>query len=156
MGKLQGISEGIGPGFCPSLIPDTKPSVGLPCAALSLGNGVPLQRHLTYCPASCRFRCERNAWWLLCCTLATKHSASAIVDVFNGRTISSNILSCDTVSAGAFFPQADFYVPEKAMGQHAGEHVVMPSWVFSDFIVVHAQFRLGFLKALFNRPAYAA
>jgi hypothetical protein len=74
---------------------------------------------------------------------------------FNGRTTSSNILSCDTVSAGAFFPQADFHVPEKEMGQHAGEHVVLLSWVFSDFVVVHAQFHLGFLEALFNSPASA-
>ena len=54
-----------------------------------------------------------------------------------------------------FFPQADFHVPEKEMGQHADEHVVMPSWVLSDFVVIHAQFQLGFLEALFNRPAYA-
>jgi hypothetical protein len=41
------------------------------------------------------------------------------------------------------------------MGQHAGEHVVVPSQVFSDVVVVQAQFGLGFLEALFNRPAQA-
>src|ERR687891_713760 len=96
--------------------------------------GITLQRHLTYCPGRRRLRCERKARWFLCCTLATNQSASAIVYVFKGRTISSNILSCDTVSAGAFFPQAYVHVPEKEMGQHAREHVVMPSWVFSDFV----------------------
>jgi hypothetical protein len=75
------------------------------CTEVNTAVRLTLQRHLTDGPASCRFRCERNARWFLCCPLATHHRASAIVDGFHGRTMSSNILSCDTVRAGAFFPK---------------------------------------------------
>jgi len=44
-------------------------------------------------------------------------------------------------------------MPQKEMGQHTGEHVMVPARVFADFIVVHAEFRFGFLKTLFNRPS---
>jgi hypothetical protein len=33
--------------------------------------------------------------------------------------------SCDTVSAGAFFPQANFEVPQEEMRQHRGQHVAV-------------------------------
>ena len=57
---------------------------------------------------------------------------------------------------GAFFPQPDFQAPEKEMGQHAGYDVVAASWKLTHFVVVHAQFGLGFLKALFYCPSQTA
>jgi anti-sigma factor RsiW len=60
--------------------------------------------------------------------------------------------SCDTVSAGAFFPQANFEVPQEEMRQHRGQHVVMPAQVLAHFIVRHPQFSFRFLKTLFHRP----
>ena len=62
--------------------------------------------------------------------------------------------SCDTVSAGAFFPQAHFQVPQKEMRQHTRQHMVIPAGVFAPFIMGHAQFRFRFLEALFNRPPH--
>ena len=43
-------------------------------------------------------------------------------------------------------------MPEKEVGQHTREHVMMPSGVFAHFIVIHAQFGFRFLKTLFNGP----
>jgi hypothetical protein len=57
---------------------------------------------------------------------------------------------------GAFFPQSDVEMPEKEMSQGAGQHVVMPSRILPDLIVIHAQFGFGFFEALFNGPAYTA
>ena len=65
----------------------------------------------------------------------------------------SMTLSCDRVMDGAFSPQPDFQVPEKEMGQHAGYNVLAPSGKLTHIVVVHAQFCLGFLKALFYRPS---
>jgi hypothetical protein len=65
-------------------------------------------------------------------------------------------LSCDSVIDGAFLSQPDFQVPEKEVGQHASEDVMMPASEISDFVVVYAQFGFGLLEALFNRPAQAA
>jgi len=48
-------------------------------------------------------------------------------------------LSCESVIDGAFFFHPDFQVPEEKMGQHAREHMVLPAWKFSHFIVIHAQ-----------------
>ena len=42
---------------------------------------------------------------------------------------------------GTFFPQPDFQVPEKEMGQHAGYDVVAPSWKLTHLVVVHLTFR---------------
>ena len=72
-----------------------------------------------------------------------------------GRIISNKMRTCDTVSAGAFFPHAEFQVPQKEMGQHTGTHVVVPAGVFAHFIVRHTQFRFRFLKALLNGPPHA-
>jgi hypothetical protein len=52
------------------------------------------------------------------------------------------------VSAGAFFPQTPLQVPEKKMGQHREQHVVLPAGIFPHFIVRHAEFRFPFLKTL--------
>ena len=70
-----------------------------------------------------------------------------------GKTTLSSTLSCDRVSDGAFFPQPNLLMPEEEMGQHACEHMMMPAGKFSHLIVVHTQFSLCFLKALFNGPA---
>lgn len=45
-------------------------------------------------------------------------------------------------------------MPQKEMGQHTCEHVMMPPWVFTHLIVVHAQFGFRFLEALFNGPPH--
>ena len=73
-----------------------------------------------------------------------------------GSTTSSNMRSCDTVSAGAFFPQADLHVPQKEMRQHRRQHMVVPARILPHFIVVHPQVGFAFFTALFNRPAHAA
>src|SRR5215468_7680215 len=45
-------------------------------------------------------------------------------------------------------------MPEKEMGQHTCQHMVMPPGEFTHFIVVEAQFRFRFLKALLNGPSH--
>ena len=57
---------------------------------------------------------------------------------------------------GAFFPQSDVEVPEEEMSQDASEHVVVPSRILSDLIVIHSQFGFGFFKTLFNGPTRTA
>ena len=57
---------------------------------------------------------------------------------------------------GAFFPQADFDVPEKKMRQHTGQHVMVPALVFPDLVMIQTEFGFGFLKALLNGPPKAA
>lgn len=42
------------------------------------------------------------------------------------------------------------------MAQHARKHVMIPSWIFSDFVMVHSQFGFCFFKALLNRPTHSA
>src|SRR5262252_8353951 len=69
-----------------------------------------------------------------------------------GNTTANNRRTCETVSAGAFFFQPELEMPEKEMGQHTGQHMVMPARVFAHFIVVHPQFSFRFLKTLFNGP----
>lgn len=41
-------------------------------------------------------------------------------------------------------------MPQKEVGQHTREHVMMPPGVFAHFIVIQAQFGFRFLKTLFN------
>jgi len=57
---------------------------------------------------------------------------------------------------GAFFPQFDAEVPEEEVTQHASEHVMIPSRIFPDLIVIHAQFGFCLLEALLDSPAHAA
>jgi len=78
-----------------------------------------------------------------------------MVYVRRGKTTSNTIRSCDTVSAGAFFPQAQLHVPQKKMRQHTREHMVVPARMFPHFIVVHPQLRFAFFEALFDGPAHA-
>jgi hypothetical protein len=60
------------------------------------------------------------------------------------------IRSWDTVSAGAFFPQAQLELPQKKMRQHRRQHMVVPPGVFAHFIVGHTEFGFPFFKALLN------
>src|SRR5574341_377017 len=68
------------------------------------------------------------------------------------KTTSNNPRTCDTVSAGAFFPQAQLQVPQEEMRQHRGQHVAVPAWVFAHFIMRHPQFGFRFLTTLFHGP----
>jgi len=70
-----------------------------------------------------------------------------------GNTALMSNLSCDSVMAGAFFPQPDSHVPEKKMSQHACQHMVSPSWKLPHLVVIHPQVRFGFLKTLLDGPA---
>src|SRR5215467_9182518 len=79
---------------------------------------------------------------------------SSAWNTFRGKTTSNNRRTCETVSAGAFFFQPDLQVPEEEMGQHTREHVMMPSWVFPHFIVIHPEFGFRFLEALLNGPPH--
>src|SRR5262252_5429184 len=69
-----------------------------------------------------------------------------------GKTTSKMVRSWDTVSAGAFFPQAQLQVPEKEMRQHRCQHMVMPAGICAHLVVGHAEFRFTLFKALFHRP----
>src|SRR5215470_10208445 len=86
---------------------------------------------------------------------ATYRSTSSAWKTLRGKTTSNNLRTCETVSAGAFFFQPDLEMPQKEMGQHTGQHMVMPARVFAHFIVVHPQLRFRFLEALFDRPPHA-
>src|ERR671933_951232 len=83
---------------------------------------------------------------------ATYRSTSSSWKTLRGKTTSNNLRTCETVSAGAFFFQPDLEMPEKEMGQHTREHVMVPAGVFAHFIVIHTEFGFRFLKTLFNRP----
>jgi len=39
------------------------------------------------------------------------------------------------------------------MSQHAGEHMVVPTGILPDLVVIHAKFCLAFLERLLNRPS---
>ena len=54
-----------------------------------------------------------------------------------GNTTASHVRTCDTVSAGAFFPQGHLAMPQKARRQQRREHVVVPACLFPHGIVVH-------------------
>src|SRR5438105_1496511 len=51
-------------------------------------------------------------------------STSSTVYVRKGKTTSKSVRSCDTVRAGAFFPQAQLQVPQKEMCQHCHQHML--------------------------------
>ena len=78
-----------------------------------------------------------------------------MVYVRRGKTTSKNIRSCDTGSAGAFFPQAPLHVPQKKMRQHPREPMVVPARICPPFIVGHPQLRFAFSEAWFDGPAHA-
>jgi hypothetical protein len=72
-----------------------------------------------------------------------------------GRITANKMRSCDTVSAGAFFPQAHFEAPQKEMRHHTCQKMVMPAGVLAHFIVGQTQLGFRFLTTLFNGPPYA-
>ena len=74
--------------------------------------------------------------------------------MLRGKIVSKSRRTWETVNAGAFFPQADFHMPQEEMRQHAREDVVMPPWVFAEFIMVHTQLRFSLCEALFHSPTY--
>jgi hypothetical protein len=76
--------------------------------------------------------------------------------VFKGNTVANSVLSCDSVMAGAFFPQPDPQVPQEKVSEHAREHVVIPSRIFPHLIVIHPELTFCFLKALLDGPPDAA
>ena len=73
---------------------------------------------------------------------------------FMGNTALISNLSCDSVMAGAFFPQPDSHMPEEKVSQHAGQHMVAPAGKLSHLVVIHPQVRFGFLEALLDGPAH--
>src|SRR5215471_915400 len=79
-------------------------------------------------------------------------STSSIVYLRRGKTTSNIVRSCDTVRAGAFFPQAELQVPQEEMGQHRRQHMMVPAGVFAHFIVVHPEFGFAFFEALLDGP----
>src|SRR5215813_1581462 len=85
---------------------------------------------------------------------ATYRRTSSAWKTLRGNTTSNNLRTCEIVSAGAFFFQPELEMPQKEVGQHTGEHVMVPARVFADFIVVHPQLRFRFLKALFDGPPH--
>jgi hypothetical protein len=56
------------------------------------------------------------------------------------------------VRAGAFFPQAQLQVPQKALRPHGHQHMVVPTGVCAHCIVVHPELRFAFFKALLDGP----
>ena len=78
---------------------------------------------------------------------------SGILKTFMGNTALMSSLSCDSVIAGAFFPQPDSHVPEEEMSQHASQHMVSPPRKLPHLVVIHPQIRFGLLKTLLNGPA---
>src|SRR5262249_336972 len=72
-----------------------------------------------------------------------------------GKTTSKSGRSCDTVRAGAFFPQVQLQVPQKEMRQQRRQHMMVPAGIFAYFIVIHPEFRFTFFKALLDSPPHA-
>jgi hypothetical protein len=77
---------------------------------------------------------------------------SSIVDVRKGNTPSSNIRTCDTVRAGALFPQAPLQVPQQEGRQHRRQHMMVPTGGCAPCIVGHPQCRFPCFEALRDRP----
>ena len=86
---------------------------------------------------------------------ATSGKTSSAFKTLRGNTTANNLRTCEIVSAGAFFFQPELEMPEKEVGQHTREHVMVPARVCADFLVVQAEFGFRFLKALFHGPPYA-
>jgi hypothetical protein len=75
-------------------------------------------------------------------------------NTFIGNTAPMSNLSCDSVIAGAFFPQPDSHVPEEKMSQHASQHMMPPSGKLPHLVMIHAQVRFGLFKTLLDGPSY--
>jgi hypothetical protein len=74
---------------------------------------------------------------------------------FKGKITSISVLSCDSVIDGAFFSQPDFQVPQEKMSEHTGQNMVIPTSIFPNLVMIHAQFGFGFFKALLYGPTKA-
>ena len=83
---------------------------------------------------------------------ATYRRTSSAWKTLRGNTTSNNLRTCEIVSAGAFFFQPELEMPEKEVGQHTREYVMVPARILPDFILVHPQLRFRFLEALFDGP----
>src|ERR671927_330002 len=83
---------------------------------------------------------------------ATSRKTSSAWKTLRGNTTANNLRTCETVSAGAFFFQPELEMPEKEVGQHTRQHVVVPARVLADFIGVQPQLGFRFLKTLCNGP----
>jgi hypothetical protein len=70
-----------------------------------------------------------------------------------GNTTASKVRTCETVSAGAFFPQVHLEMPQQERRQHRREPVGVPAGLLPHCIVVHPAFRFAFFKALLHGPA---
>jgi hypothetical protein len=86
------------------------------------------------------------------CTHAISAKISARLYVRRGKTLSTILRSCDTVSAGAFFPQAPRQVPQKDMRQHRRPPMGRPARVCADGIVIHTACSFACFEALFHGP----
>src|ERR671933_1875904 len=83
---------------------------------------------------------------------ATYCRTSSAWKPLRGNTTANNLRTCETVSAGAFFFQSALEMPQKEMGEHTREHMMVPPRVCAHFVVVHPEFSFRFLKTLFNGP----
>jgi hypothetical protein len=72
----------------------------------------------------------------------------------HGQITSNHVRIWGKVKAGAFFPQPDVHVPQKEMGSHTHQHMMMPAGIFAHFIVIHAQFGFRFFVTWLDRPTY--
>ena len=77
---------------------------------------------------------------------------SDVSRTFMGSTALMSNLSCDSVTAGALFPQPDYRVPEEAISQHAYQHTVSPPGKLPHRVVNHPEIRFVLLNALLDRP----
>ena|SRR5215831_3238572 len=83
---------------------------------------------------------------------ATSCKTSSACKTLRGNTTANNLRTCEIVIAGAFFFQPALEMPQKEMGEHTREHMVMPTRILPDFIVVHPPLRFRFFEALFDGP----
>jgi hypothetical protein len=68
----------------------------------------------------------------------------------------STLRSWAPVRAGAFFPPADFQVPEKARRQHRRQPMVVPPGILPPCIMGPPQFGFPFFEALLHGPPHPA
>ena len=73
---------------------------------------------------------------------------------FMGSTALMSSLSCDSVIAGAFFPQPDSHVPKEEVSQHACQHMMPPPRKLPHLVMIHPQIRFGLFKTLLDGPAH--
>jgi hypothetical protein len=72
-----------------------------------------------------------------------------------GNTPSRKVRSCETVSAGAFFPQLQLPVPQTKVGQHREQPLLVPAGIRAALIMVHPSCRLTVREALCKGPPHA-